>query len=250
MNLPSPFDRPSFTSNAHSNAPANGHSIACHRPFHRWCSITPHPRSDGTLCSAQAALAYPELRCELGMSDEICGRVERGKSDDESDGKIKRDSRLWNLGPKYLSAHCFDEIARSTTGYSRPLLLFFSGPSGTIRDAMRGKDCNAYPDASISTLLYDLLAFLLCDSVRIPIVVPWHATRMSFAFVQVRPAIAVVLRQAHVGPVGSVGTRRAFSVRFIRQSVVLAVIPIMGADPEGEAAALMRAVGALRLRKS
>jgi hypothetical protein len=40
-----PFDRYSIASIAYSNASPNAYSIAYHRPFHRRCSIPPHPRA-------------------------------------------------------------------------------------------------------------------------------------------------------------------------------------------------------------
>jgi hypothetical protein len=68
-----PFDRSSITSIADANASPNAYSIAYHRPFHRRCSIPPHPRSDGTRCSAEAALAFTESRCNLEKGGERRG---------------------------------------------------------------------------------------------------------------------------------------------------------------------------------
>ena len=72
MTFRRPFDRSSIAAIAHSNAPANGHSIACHHPFHRRVPSPHTPTAMERSASLCAALAHSQLE----MSGEWCGLVD------------------------------------------------------------------------------------------------------------------------------------------------------------------------------
>ena len=136
MTFHRPFHRSSTASIAYSNAPANGHSIACHHPFHRRCSIPPHPWSDGTRRSAGAALARSQ------SLDPIWRWAARGTgwpTSAGSDGKIKRTSFARRFVPKYLSARCFSAAPSSSNGAAGSAFLVFLFAFKAPRDGGVGR---------------------------------------------------------------------------------------------------------------